>query len=100
MTVPIREGLNLRLEDALFNWLQIQIVANARPDDHAAADTRDFFLEILTEDHHVENLHIHKVDDTMIHLRYDKDGRAKLQMIPRESGEQLLQDINENPKYN
>lgn len=90
----------MRLEDALFNWLQIQIVADARPDDQAAADTRDFFLQILTEDHGISNLHIHKIDDTMIHLRYGKDGKSKLQMIPRESGEQLLQDINANPKYN
>ncbi|RAP76679.1 hypothetical protein [Paenibacillus montanisoli] len=90
----------MRLEDALFNWLQIQIVAEARPDDRAAVDTRDFFMEILTEDHGVSNLHIHTVDDTMIHLRYDKDGKSRLQMFPREAGEQLLQDINENPKYN
>ncbi|NBD22823.1 hypothetical protein [Paenibacillus glycinis] len=90
----------MRLEDALFNWLQIQLVAEDRPEDRAAADTRDFFLEILTEDHGVSNLLIHKTDDTMVHLKYDKDGRSKLQMYPREAAEQLLADINENPKYN
>ena len=37
----------MRLDDALFNWLQIQIVAEARPDDNAAAETRDFFLRDL-----------------------------------------------------
>ncbi|SDW87597.1 hypothetical protein [Paenibacillus sp. CF384] len=90
----------MRFEDALFNWLQIHLVAEARPEDRAAIDTRDFFLEILTEDHGISNLHIHTVDDTMIHLRFDKDNKSKLQMFPREAGEQLLQDINENPKYN
>ncbi|QHW30402.1 hypothetical protein GZH47_05780 [Paenibacillus rhizovicinus] len=90
----------MRLEDALFNWLQIQLVAEERPEDRAAADTRDFFLEILTDDHGVTNLLVHKTDDTMIHLKYDKDGRTKLQMYPREAAEQLLTDINQNPKYN
>ncbi|QHT60325.1 hypothetical protein GXP70_10480 [Paenibacillus lycopersici] len=90
----------MRLEDALFNWLQIQLVAEARPDDRAAADTRDFFMDILTEDHGVTNLSVHKTDDTMVHLKYDKDGRAKLQMYDREAAERLLADIIQNPKYN
>ncbi|MBW7453684.1 hypothetical protein ACFOLF_06660 [Paenibacillus sepulcri] len=90
----------MRFEDALFNWLQIQLVAEGRPHDGAALDTRDFFLQILTEDHHVTQIVIDKVDDTMIHVRYEKEGRSKVQMIPREAGEQLLNDIKENPKYN
>ncbi|MFC5651710.1 hypothetical protein ACFPYJ_21845 [Paenibacillus solisilvae] len=90
----------MRLEDALFNWLQIQIVAEARPDDHAAVETRDFFLQILTEDHQLALVQIDKIDDTMIHVRYELDGRSKIQMYPREIGEKLLSDINENPKYN
>ncbi|MFC4808262.1 hypothetical protein [Paenibacillus sp. GCM10023250] len=90
----------MRLDDTLFNWLQIQLVAEARPDDRAAADTRDFFLEMLTEDHGLANLLVHKTDDTMIHVKYDKDGRQKTKLIPREAAEQLLADINANPKYN
>jgi len=90
----------MRFEDALFNWLQIQLVAEGRPEDGAAAETRDFFLQILTEDHHVAGIAIEKVDDSMIHIRYEKEGRSKIHMIPREAGEQLLNDINENPKYN
>ncbi|MBM7565681.1 hypothetical protein [Paenibacillus sacheonensis] len=90
----------MRLEDALFNWLQIQLVAEQRPDDRAAADTRDFFLEILTDDHGVTDVLVHKTDDTMIHVKYVKDDRAKLQLYPREAAEQLLTDINQNPKYN
>jgi hypothetical protein len=91
----------MRFDDALFNWLQIQLVAEARPDDRAALDTRDFFMQILTEDHQIKHVGIDKIDDTMIHVRYEReDGRSKVQMIPRESGEQLLNDINGNPKYN
>ena len=90
----------MRFEDALFNWLQIQIVAEARPDDHAAKETRDFFLEILTEDHGVTSIAIEQKDDTMIHVRYEREGRGKKQLVPREAGEQLLADISSNPKYN
>lgn len=90
----------MRLDDALFNWLQIQIVAEARPDDRAAIDTRDFFMQILTEDHGLTNVSIDRIDDTMIHIRYEREGRSKVQMIPREAGEQLLNDIEANPKYN
>jgi hypothetical protein len=90
----------MKLEDALFNWLQIQIVSAARPEDGAAADTLAFFAQILVEDHQLDRFEIMKTDDTMIHLRYEKDGRSKLQLFPREAAEQLLADIESNPKYN
>ncbi|MBH5316925.1 hypothetical protein I6N90_03770 [Paenibacillus sp. GSMTC-2017] len=90
----------MRLEDALFNWLQIQIVANARPDDEAANNTLAFFEQILREDHGLGSFVITKTDDTMIHVKYEKDERVKLQLYPREACEQLLQDIVANPKYN
>lgn len=90
----------MKLEDALFNWLQIKLVATARQDDQAARDTLAFFEQILTEDHGLTDFAITKTDDTMIHLKYEKDGRVKLQLYPRERGEQLLADIESNPKYN
>ncbi|NIK75891.1 hypothetical protein FHS15_000991 [Paenibacillus castaneae] len=90
----------MKLEDALFNWLQIKLVANARPDDGAAQDTVLFFAQILTEDHGLTEFAIAKTDNTMIHVTYEKDGRTKLQLYPRERCEQLLTDIEANPKYN
>ncbi|RCW46514.1 hypothetical protein [Paenibacillus prosopidis] len=90
----------MKLEDALFNWLQIRVVADARPDDQAALDTLEFFAQILTEDHGLTGFTIIKTDETMIHVKYEKDGRSKLQLYPREPGEQLLTDIESNPKYN
>ncbi|RIX59358.1 hypothetical protein D3P08_04165 [Paenibacillus nanensis] len=90
----------MRLEDALFNWLQIRIVADARPEDNAAKDTLAFFEQILREDHGLSSFDIEKQDETMLHVRYEKDSRSKLQLFPRESGEQLLRDIIDNPKYN
>ncbi|WP_313779628.1 hypothetical protein [Paenibacillus larvae] len=32
----------MKLQDALLNWLQIYIVAEARPDDGAAVQTKQF----------------------------------------------------------
>ncbi|MFC4103938.1 hypothetical protein [Paenibacillus xanthanilyticus] len=90
----------MRFEDALFNWLQIHMVAHARPDDRAAVDTLDFFRQLLAEDHEVSDIRVERVDDTMIHIRIEQGGRSKLQMFDRAAGEQLLADINSNPKYN
>ena len=90
----------MRLEDALFNWLQIKLVEQGRPDDNAARETALFFEQILKEDHGLELFAIGNVDDTMYHVNYVKEGMKKTRMIDRESAEQLLVDINANPKYN
>lgn len=89
----------MRLEEALFNWLQIQLVAEARPEDRAAKETVRFFEEILTEDHGVSELAVSAQDTTMIHVRYTVNGKTKMQMFDREQAEQLFTDIDANPKY-
>lgn len=90
----------MKLQDALFNWLQIRLVANARPDDGAAQETAAFFETILTEDHGISQFAISAIDDTRVHLSYTKDGTVKKQLIDRELAEQLLRDIEAEPKYN
>lgn len=90
----------MKLQDALFNWVQIKIAADARPDDAAAKETAEFFEMVLREDHQIDTIAISQKDDTMIHVRYETEGKSKVQMFDRESVEQLLQDINANPKYN
>jgi len=92
--------MNVKMEDALFNWLQIQVVATARPNDRAAQDTAAFFAEMLREDHGLESFEIAAKDDTMYHVRYVSGGATKRQMFDREAVEQLLRDIEANPKYN
>jgi hypothetical protein len=89
----------VNLQDALFNWLQIKIVAEARPEDNAAKETRDFFEVILKEDHHISSFTVEQ-DETMYHIRYVVGDVTKRVMYDRESAEQLLTDINSNPKYN
>jgi hypothetical protein len=90
----------LTLQDALFNWVQMAIVAEARPEDQAARDTRDFFEQILREDHGLTAFHIEQKDDTMLSIRYEHEGKSKKQMFDRETTEKLLDDIRSNPKYN
>ncbi len=90
----------MNLQDALFNWLQIKIVADARPHDEAAQRTVDFFADILRTDHKLEQFRIDRVDDTMIHVQYAQGGKSKKQMFDREAAEKLLEDIRSNPKYN
>ncbi|TDF96708.1 hypothetical protein [Paenibacillus piri] len=89
----------MRLEDALFNWLQIKIVAEARRDDQAAEETQRFFEEILREDHTLTEFEATE-DETMVHIHYVVDGKRKRLMFDKESAGQLLEDINSNPKYN
>ncbi|PYI54613.1 hypothetical protein [Paenibacillus flagellatus] len=90
----------MKLQDALFNWLQIRLVAEARPDDNAAKETESFFAEVLRDDHRLTDVRIASTDDTMVHVRYVHEGKTKTQMFDKEHAEQLLHDINANPKYN
>ena len=90
----------MNLNDALFNWLQIKTVAEARPDDDAARKTVDFFEEILRDDHQVTNFQVTNSDLTMYYVTYEVNAVKKKQMYDREQVDQLLNDINAEPKYN
>ncbi|MNI21360.1 hypothetical protein D3C73_748800 [compost metagenome] len=90
----------MNLNDALFNWLQITIVSEARSDDHAAKETMDFFEQILREDHLLTSFYIDKQDDNMYVIHYEWEGQNKVQKFDRESADRLLTDINSNPIYN
>ncbi|MFD2612777.1 hypothetical protein [Paenibacillus gansuensis] len=90
----------MNLQDTLFNWLQIKLVCNARPEDRAAAETRDFFELMLREDHHVGKYEIERMDDTMVYVVYETGDSRKKKLIDREEAFRLLHDITENPKYN
>lgn len=89
----------MRLQDALLNWVQIHLVAEARPEDRAAQETVRFFEEILREDHHLTEFAVDAQDETMIHIRYTLDGKTKRQMFDRETAGQLLADISSDIRY-
>lgn len=89
----------MKLEEALFNWLQIELVAQAHPEDNAAKETVRFFEQILKEDHGLSEWTISALDETMIHLRYTAHGKTRMQMFGREQAEQFLTDLDSNQKY-
>ncbi|HEY8343037.1 MAG TPA: hypothetical protein VIK75_08615 [Calditerricola sp.] len=80
--------------DALFNWLQSKVLADARPDDRAAAETREFFEDLLRREHGVERMEV-AVDATMYTVRFVAGGKPGLQMFDRDAVEQLLRDVTE-----
>lgn len=90
----------MNLRDAIFNWLQIKIVSEARPEDQAAKETLRFFSTILEEDHKLERWEVIDTDDTWICVEYELGQQSKTEKFDRELTEQLLHDINSNPKYN
>lgn len=83
----------MKLKDALFYWLQIKLVYEARPEDGAAKDTVDFFAAILREDHHVKEVRIHHQDDRQIHVEYTIGNETMTEAFDRRLSEQLLHDI-------
>lgn len=91
----------MRFQDALFNWVQIKIVSDARPEDHAAKETVDFFELMLREDHGLTFFTFETaVDEAWIEVKYSQNGESKLQRFDSELAGQLLRDIQSNPKYN
>ena len=87
------------LQNALFNWLQIKIVADGRPDDLAAADTADFFAQILREDHSLDHIE-YELNEDLIIVHYARGGEDNSQRFDRSYAEKLLRDIELEPRYN
>lgn len=89
----------MKLADTLFNWLQIVIVAEARPADKSAHDTVLFFEKILNEDHGITELK-KEITDAYYILHFLHGDEKKTETISQESAEQLLRDILAEPRYN
>lgn len=90
----------MKLRDALFNWLQMDIVAEHRPDDGAAKETLKFFADILREDHSLTLVKAVLSDEDTYTITYEQDGESAETRFDRTHAEQLWQDIESNPKYN
>lgn len=90
----------MHVRDAIFNWLQMKIVAEARPSDQAAKETLDFFALILAEDNQLHDIHVELENEVSYLVHYVQENDKKQLRIDRESVEKLLTEINENPIYN
>lgn len=89
----------MNFEAALFNWLQIRIAADHRPDDQAAQQTADFFLSVLRDTHGIGDIRVESGED-LVRVIYEKDGTESVKSFDRQMAEQLLADIEANPKFN
>lgn len=89
----------MQQKDALFNWLQIKIVWEARPSDVSAKDTVEFFQAMLAEDHKITELLKEKKEGNY-HITYAQNGEQQTISFPIDMAEKLLKDITEEPKYN
>jgi hypothetical protein len=85
------------LQDALYNWLTIQVVADARPDDQAAQETAAFFAEILKNDFHVTNIQVKK-DEAMYIVHYQREQEQKTSRFPVELIEIMLEQMKSEPE--
>ncbi|KPC74815.1 hypothetical protein ADL26_10390 [Thermoactinomyces vulgaris] len=89
----------MQLKDALFNWLQIQVVWDKRPSDRSAKETVHFFEEMLREDHQVTIVE-KKVEGDNYLITYEQAGEPLQIAFPCDQADKLLNDIINEPKYN
>ncbi|KXG10409.1 hypothetical protein PNH38_03645 [Anoxybacillus rupiensis] len=85
------------LQDALYNWLTIQVVADARPEDHAAQDTAQLFKNILKIDFQIEKVAFVKEEEMYI-VSYQKGGKEQATRFPVEFIEGMLEQIQSEPE--
>lgn len=84
----------MRLLDALFYWVQMKLVAEARPEDVAARETVGFFAQILSEDHEVTAYEISSADEGKFYVTYTVKGEEpRTVWFDREAAELLLNDM-------
>ena len=84
------------IQDGLYNWLTIKVVSDARPEDIAATETEEMFLELLKQEHGISNIMIEH-DEDFYFVTYQKDEQQSQTRFPRELIEVMLNQINESP---
>lgn len=65
------------VQDALYNWLTIKTVAEARPDDRAAKETYLLFQNMIYEEHKLTDVEVKK-NEEMYLITYEINGEKKL----------------------
>lgn len=84
------------LQDAIYNWLTIKVVCDARPDDAAAKDTEKTFYRLLQEEYDVSEMQIEQEEELYFISCHVKDEKHTYR-FPRELIDCMLDSINENP---
>ena len=79
------EGSFMRsVQDALYNWLTIKTVAEARPDDSAAKETYLLFQNMIYEEHKLRNVEVKKNEEMYV-VTYEINGERKSARFPLEA---------------
>lgn len=55
----------MKLEDAIFNWLSMNVMIKKYPDDRAAIETEKLFKEILYKDFQVNQINVFERDSSI-----------------------------------
>lgn len=85
------------IQDSLYNWLSIQVVSDARPEDSAAKNTAKMFKGMLETEHEITVTEVIK-DETMYYIHYLQQGEEKKMRFPCELIEFMLHQINLEPE--
>lgn len=88
----------MSLQDVIFNWLTIQVVVDKKPNDQAAQETCEEFLEILKTDHHVDHIDYEKQGEMYI-VTYEIRNEQSEKQYPTELAESLLNSIDDKTLY-
>ncbi|MDX8359944.1 MULTISPECIES: hypothetical protein [Bacillaceae] len=85
------------LQDALYNWLSIKVVADSRKNDSAAQDTYALFTNILVDEHGLSNISVTK-DEIMYYISYSQNGSDFKNRFPIELIHVMLDQIELEPE--
>lgn len=85
------------IQDALYNWLSIKVVADARLDDTAAQDTAEIFQQILRNEHQIHKINVER-HELMYVLTYQVDGNEKTMKFPTELIDVMLNQMIDEPE--
>lgn len=83
-------------QDAIYNWLSIQLVAVERPDDRSAVETASFFRELLKEDHQIEKLNVEKKEDMYL-VTFQTPDEERQFRFPLELVESIVDQMKREP---
>lgn len=84
------------IQDALYNWMTIKVVCDARPDDTAALDTLAFFEKLLVE----KEVIIQSLfkEEPFYFIEYLFKNEVKKQRFPIEVIDVMLNQIKAEPE--
>lgn len=87
----------MNLQDMIYNWLTIDVVLKARPNDEAALETMQLFTNMLLEEHSVQDVSYGKKEE-WYEVSFTQGEKERSYRFPNEMIEQLLAEIEANPK--